>query len=442
VLGVLRYSAPARPPRAQPSPARLRGENTEATTLGPSKGPLEAPSITALALTAVGAMLREGREVGAGRVGSALTYSAAAAALFLDGMLQVGPELSGSTAFADGESPVEALVDARLCLPLDLVVGAGLGAALTRAPSAAAFRGLASLSWEPGGRCVGPDADGDGEPDSRDRCSHRAGTAPEGCPPDSDADGIPDADDACATEPGQASADRSRHGCPPDSDGDGVPDARDRCPMVASRTPDGCPADGYADGIPDGEDACPELAGLAEHRGCPPPDADGDSVADPQDACPDQPGTPDLGGCPPPAPDGDGDGVADTEDAANGSPAQAEMRGDAIEIREQIRFALGTATIEPVSEGTLAAVAALLRERPTVRLGIEGHTDSSSPRELNLELSEQRAESVRSWLVDQGRISAERLSAVGFGPDRPIASNDTPEERAKNRRVELRVVAR
>ncbi len=407
---------------------------------------------------ALGALLRDGRDVGIGKVGSALTYSAAAAALFLDGQLQVGPEISGSTAFADGESPVEALVGAHLCLPYQLVVGAGVGTALSRAPGAAAFRGLASLTWEPGRRCLGPDADGDEVSDAQDRCPHRAGPKPEGCPPDTDSDGIPDADDACAAEAGPANADRSRHGCPPDSDGDGVADARDSCPMTAGRAPDGCPLDSDADSVPDAEDACPEVAGLSEHRGCPPPDADGDSIADSHDACPDQPGTPELQGCPPPPPpavDSDADGVADVEDAcpeeagglssdpkANGCPAKAELRKDAIEIRQQIQFALGTAIIEPASEETLETAAAILRERPAIRLSIEGHTDSSGPRELNLELSGLRAEAVRSWLVDKGSVAADRLSAVGFGPDKPVVSNDTLDERAKNRRVELRVVAR
>jgi len=104
-----------------------------------------------------------------------------------------------------------------------------------------------------------------------------------------------------------------------------------------------------------------------------------------------------------------------------------------------IKFGSDTAYIEPASAGVLELVAERLRENPELRVRIEGHTDEQASEAHNLELSQERAESVKRILVGFG-IAEGRLQAVGLGETNPIASNDTPEGRALNRRVELDVI--
>jgi OOP family OmpA-OmpF porin len=104
-----------------------------------------------------------------------------------------------------------------------------------------------------------------------------------------------------------------------------------------------------------------------------------------------------------------------------------------------IKFGSDTAYIEPASAGVLELVAERLRENPDVRVRIEGYTDERASHAHNLELSQERAEAVKRILVGFG-IPADRLDAVGLGEANPIASNDTPEGRALNRRVELDVI--
>jgi OOP family OmpA-OmpF porin len=104
-----------------------------------------------------------------------------------------------------------------------------------------------------------------------------------------------------------------------------------------------------------------------------------------------------------------------------------------------IKFGSDTAYIEPASAGTLEAVAERLRENPQVRVRIEGHTDASASEEHNLELSKERADAVKRILVGFG-VGPERIDTVGLGESQPIASNDTSEGRALNRRVELDVL--
>jgi OOP family OmpA-OmpF porin len=104
-----------------------------------------------------------------------------------------------------------------------------------------------------------------------------------------------------------------------------------------------------------------------------------------------------------------------------------------------IKFGSDTAYIEPASAGVLELVAERLRENPDVRVRIEGHTDERASEAYNLELSRERAEAVKRILVGFG-VVPDRLDAVGYGESRPIASNDTAEGRALNRRVELEVI--
>jgi OOP family OmpA-OmpF porin len=104
-----------------------------------------------------------------------------------------------------------------------------------------------------------------------------------------------------------------------------------------------------------------------------------------------------------------------------------------------VEFGSDTAYIEPESAGVLELVAEQLRENPELRVRIEGYTDAQAPRAYNLELSLERAESVKRILVGFG-IAPNRLDAVGLGEADPVASNDTELGRTLNRRVELKVI--
>jgi outer membrane protein OmpA-like peptidoglycan-associated protein len=105
-----------------------------------------------------------------------------------------------------------------------------------------------------------------------------------------------------------------------------------------------------------------------------------------------------------------------------------------------INFRTNRTEIAADSTALLDQVASILQAHPEIRhLRIEGHTDNSGARQQNVRLSGGRATAVRQYLIDKG-IAADRLAAEGIGPDRPVAPNDTPENRARNRRVEFNIV--
>lgn len=228
---------------------------------------------------------------------------------------------------------------------------------------------------------------------------------------------------------------------PSDVDNDGVVDSIDACPSVAGLEQfNGCP-DSDNDGVADDKDACPLVAGKAEFSGC--PDSDGDGINDKDDKCPYVAGTTDHDGCP--IPDRDNDGFNDSEDRC---PDQySKTNGGCPEIRKEvinkvqkaakaIFFETGKATIRKVSYKQLDAVAAVLKDDPTLYADIEGHTDNTGSDERNTELSQQRAEAVVNYLVGKG-IPADRLTAKGYGPTQPVATNATAAGRAQNRRTEI-----
>ncbi|MBZ5487759.1 OmpA family protein [Halomonas aquamarina] len=171
-------------------------------------------------------------------------------------------------------------------------------------------------------------------------------------------------------------------GCPLDSDGDGVPDYRDQCP--------GTPAGVEVDAV-----------------GCP-IDSDGDGVPDYRDQCPNTP--------------------AGTKVNALGCP-------DSVVLND-VNFEFDSAELTSNARNILNGVAERLVNNPDVRVSIEGHTDSRGTAQYNKDLSQRRAESVTTYLAQRG-VGSNRMRAVGYGEERPIASNDTDEGRAQNRRVEL-----
>ncbi|GAA4273345.1 OmpA family protein [Aquimarina gracilis] len=254
---------------------------------------------------------------------------------------------------------------------------------------------------------------------------------------DTDGDGVYDKDDECPDVPGL----EEFNGCP-DTDGDGITDAKDDCPDTAGTAEfNGCP-DTDGDGVADPKDECPTEAGLAELNGC--PDADGDGIADGKDGCPNEAGPAENNGCP--YQDKDGDGVLDKDDncpdvagtvANNGCPeVTEEVQKTLNEYAAQVLFDSGKSTIKEQSTKVLNDIIAILKEYPTAKFTIEGHTDSQGRAASNQKLSDARANAVKTFLVENG-VDQFRLSAVGYGEDRPIATNKTRAGRAKNRRVEI-----
>jgi len=104
---------------------------------------------------------------------------------------------------------------------------------------------------------------------------------------------------------------------------------------------------------------------------------------------------------------------------------------------KQILFKSGSSILTIESLDVLDTIAQLMQEHPNAKMDIDGHTDASGDDQANLLLSQSRANAVRDYLVDQG-ISVYRLTAFGFGEGMPIASNDSPEGRALNRRIEFK----
>jgi OOP family OmpA-OmpF porin len=250
---------------------------------------------------------------------------------------------------------------------------------------------------------------------------------------DRDGDGIPDNIDKCPDQPEDKDGFQDEDGCPDlDNDGDGIPDALDKCPNEPEdkdgfQDQDGCPdLDNDGDGIPDALDKCPnepeDKDGFQDEDGCPDPDNDNDGIPDARDKCPNEPETfnnyKDDDGCP--------DEV----------PAEVKKFTGVI---EGINFKTGSADILAGSYVLLDRAVKVLQDYPDVNLEISGHTDSRGKAEYNLNLSQRRADAVKTYFVQRG-VASVRLQAVGFGLTRPIADNKTSSGRATNRRTEFRLI--
>ncbi len=388
-------------------------------------------------------------------VTSELRMTAAVGVVAANDRLTVGPEVHAYTSLGDptGQGGAfserlwggEALLGAHYLAADAVMLGVGGGAGFGIGYGVAAARVLASVAYAPrssGGvvyqRALDSDADGVGDPD--DLCpttpkGDHPDPARRGCPEaDSDGDGVIDHDDRCVNEPQGAQRDPVNAGCPlRDRDSDGLFDHEDTCPeQPPGPRPDpsrrGCPAaDRDGDGVLDHEDQCPEVAaGLLldlQRRGCPLADGDHDQVPDATDACPAQPG--------PPASDA----------RRSGCPNErVRVTESAIQVVGQVVFATNRDKIKRPGIPVLEAVADVMRGAPFIRrLSIEGHTDDRSTPERDLDLSERRARAVMRWLIQHG-VVAERLESHGFGQSRPVASNESEDGRAQNRRVEFRIV--
>lgn len=236
----------------------------------------------------------------------------------------------------------------------------------------------------------------------------------------------------------------------PDGDDDGVPDEQDRCPGtltgVSVNSLTGCPLDSDGDGVLDGRDDCPRTdrraRGQVDISGCP-IDSDFDGVADYIDQCPDNAvgAAVDSVGCPL---DTDGDGVPNgLDDCPYTLTGMAVDQRGCIDLQMlakpmvlNIDYSSGSFEIDPKTRGRLESLSRILLFVDDVRIEINGYTDNIGLPVNNQKLSEKRANRVRGFLVTQGMDEA-RIKVFGRGETNFVASNQTADGRAKNRRVEI-----
>jgi len=224
---------------------------------------------------------------------------------------------------------------------------------------------------------------------------------------DSDGDGVIDAMDKCPNTPKGVKVDEK--GCQIDSDGDGVYDNVDKCPNTpagVSVDVNGCAVDTDNDGVADYKDKCPKTPAnvKVDENGCP-LDSDNDGVADYLDKCP------------------------DTKEGFN-----VNEYGCPVAYKLHVNFEYNSATLTADSYQDIKKFAEFLKANPKYKVEIQGYTDSKGSANYNQKLSEKRAKAVYEALINEG-VDKNRLTYKGYGEANPIASNDTEEGRAKNRRV-------
>ena len=232
------------------------------------------------------------------------------------------------------------------------------------------------------------DGDNDGVPDTQDKCSDTpAGVTVDasGCPVDADADGVADYLDKCAGTPAGVKVDAS--GCPVDADKDGVADYLDKCPATPAGVvvdKQGCPVDTDKDGIADYLDKCPTVAGVASQNGCP-------------EVVVEKPVLPNLP-----------------------------------KVMAISNFVTGSAELVKKFDPILNDLTTFLKANPTTVVELQGNADNRGEEDPNYSLSVRRAKAAAAYLVKKG-IKADRISTVGFGETKPVATNETLEGRAANR---------
>lgn len=267
-----------------------------------------------------------------------------------------------------------------------------------------------------------------------------------GGPADADRDGLSDTEEASrGTDPNRS-----------DSDGDGILDG-----VEVEAGYDPLQTDSDHDGLNDGVEDADHDGGLDPGESDPllvdtdgggvndldeattagmssqdprDDDTDQDGVANPYDRCAETPTdrAVDTTGCPTGR-----TRTTPTPTPTPVTPTEGPAPIAAVMEFEGIRFATGSARILDESEPTLQQALAVLESNPDVHVEVAGHTDDQGREATNTRLSQQRAQAVHDWLVEHG-VDAARLTVRGYGPREPIAPNDTPEGRARNRRIEFR----
>ncbi len=348
------------------------------------------------------------------RIGNEWTWAGGVFIPLRDGRFRVGGELFGSTGlgspgevdalvrdnntfFTKRNTPLEWLGEFRMALDQkkNAWFGAGAGTRLSAGYGAPDLRVLATIGYAFSIADTNPGSPG------RRYYAEKMDEGPVSA--DRDKDGIPDDVDLCPDQPEDGAEPDPHDGCPapPDRDGDGIPDESDKCP-----------------------DQPEDKDGIDDLDGCPEDDADQDGIPDATDACPKEPGSP--------SPDPTKNGCPEFIRHVEGSTE--------IQILKKVEFATNSSTILPRSYPILDEVVRLLKANADIKkVSVEGHTDSRGSRELNQRLSQARADSVMRYLTEHG-IAGARLEAHGYGPDKPIDTNDTDEGRQKNRRVEFHIL--
>jgi OOP family OmpA-OmpF porin len=421
----------------------------------------------------VGGFFRPAQTLFSTEVGSMLTYGVGIG-YDVTPLIMILGEVEGASSLGLSldENPLEARIAARLTQgDFAFTLGGGMG--IVSGVGVPLFRAVGAVAWAP----IRTDQDGDGLTDTEDECPSEVEDIDgyfdtDGCPEaDNDDDGLLDANDPCPDAGEDRDEFEDDDGCPdPDNDGDFVNDGYDSCPaaredMDGDRDEDGCPDnDRDRDGVEDEQDACADAPedtdGFGDLDGCPELDFDSDGVPDDGDECPDLPEIlnriNDTDGCP--EEDADQDGIVDDRDRCpdraetlngrsddDGCPdgdALVEVQGTEIRLLQQVQFATSSARIRGrQSQQILDAVEFILSRNPQYRrVRVEGHTDNAGNAEANMRLSQERAQACVDYLVRRG-VAADRLYAQGFGQERPLGSNDTPEGREQNRRVEFHMEA-
>ena len=283
-----------------------------------------------------------------------------------------------------------------------------------------------------------PDSDGDGLSDGEEANVYHTNPLMK----DSDGDGLSDYDEVKKynTDPNKK-----------DTDGDGLSDGDE----VLKNHTDPLKADTDGDGLSDGDEV------QKNHTDPLKADTDGDGLSDGDEVLKNH--TDPLNA------DTDGDGLSDGDEVMkyHTDPLKADTDGgsvnDGIEIKngtdplnpaddvkkevlkvekgasivlEGVVFKSGSAEISPESRDILEKVYNTMKENSELEVEIQGHTDNSGKRSANVKLSKQRADAVKAYLVDKG-VDGGRVTTKGYGPDKPLVPNTTPEGKQKNRRIEF-----
>ncbi len=188
--------------------------------------------------------------------------------------------------------------------------------------------------------------------------------------------------------------------------------------------------DSDKDGLPDFVDRCPLIRGDILAGGCMPSDRDNDGINDRRDLCADVPGLAINNGCPVKLPQPlpvfySRLRVPDTE-----TDIQEKVTG----LEQLVYFETNRYGVLPHSVKALDELFNILTGKPQILLIIEGHTDNTGTGSKNIWLSQKRANAIKDYLVNKG-IAVSRITTRGYGASRPVATNDTGEGKAKNRRV-------
>jgi OOP family OmpA-OmpF porin len=340
----------------------------------------------------------------------------------------------------EGSLGIEAMGGLKIFVEKNSFLVLAGGGGIVQSINSADIRAVLGFVFEPS---IG-DRDGDGYKDDVDKCPDEPEDFDnfedeDGCPdPDNDRDGILDVDDECPMVPEDRDGDADEDGCPEgtigDRDGDGILDNVDKCPddpedRDGFEDEDGCPdPDNDQDGILDVDDLCPndpeDKDNFEDEDGCPDKDNDNDRILDVDDTCPNDPetynGYQDEDGCP---------------DRGN-----VIIEENQIIILEKIYFATDSAEILPKSFPIVDAVAATLIGNPQLLMvEIQGHADERGSDQYNIELTRDRAASVRQALM-QRAVDPSRIRSAGYGERCPVDPGHNAQAWEKNRRVEFKII--